>query len=83
MDMLKSMFGYSSQILGGVAVANWLGIFATYYTWQWLGWSFLVSLNGLFLTTFPIIMWAAAGALAVNLILKLGTWVRGLFGAKD
>lgn len=79
---LRELLKFGTKIAGYAAVATWASAIGTYYLWQWTGWSWLVSLNGYLIAAFSPIMWAGSVLLGGYVLLKVGTWIKGLFTAE-
>jgi hypothetical protein len=83
MQYLQEIFAAVARQLGTLAVGTWAGLVGTYYAWNWLGWSWLATLNGYLALIMVPMLHVAAVTLMISAIIKVGLWIKSLFGSEE
>ena len=76
---LRELLNVGVKTAGYAAVATWASVYGIHYLWQWTGWTWLASLNGFLIAAFSPIMWAGTVLLGGYVLMKIGSWIKGLF----
>ena len=83
MELLKSILSGMVQYAGSTAIASYLGMLATYYSYGWLGWTWLIAVNHFFMNVLIVALVVGATFMTINLVVRLGTIIKNLFNKSE